>query len=463
MPQKAEWQRLYLWSSAMFLTEKIKCFATKKGVPPVVMKRRSLLKASPFLISSAMMFMACSQSPTPKDKDDWQGIYQQITDLHDSLNVGHTIDFNEAALMNDTNFNHQPESIENFWEIVQDGLKITQQIQADPTLNKEQKLDYIKTAVKMMKQIKKEEGSHDINLKDPAVLRTFVYFEEVVKFQNSYDEIFTKKTGWMDVRNDFLGRNYLELEKLLEMSQQDTGIRQFAKALYNSTDRFLINEQDSAMANALSIEMLNDWLSEQNIKDKNLWYYDSVKKYEDNGENDHPLNELKYWYKRGNKLGNFLGVDASGYLGRGLCSPVGVNIIHELQHAMDAPVVSGESAADNRLDVPQNTVRAFDCAEEMAELGPTLETLARTDLIYKKIHHIPLGHTVDYGTFIAIGKSKVPLGEIAHWTEKQMDKYHGQCMSKILMKPDVFKQLSAWGNGHYVHPSLSNAAHAAEL
>jgi len=438
------------------MTKKIKCFATKKGIEPIVLHKKTLQRFSPILISSLMMFVACKQPSPPQTKEDWENVFNQAVQEHTDLS-GSMIDFSDAQKLTDTNFNHLPENSENFWEIVKNGLMIIKDLQTSPTLSYMQKKDYQDTAEKMVKKIKKIDQTEAVDLQNPDNLRAFLYFEKVVQFRDKHNEIFVNIPGWIDEQNDFFGRDYLELEKFINIAQNNPGIVNFAKAFYNNSARFIITEKDSAQANALSMEILDDWLKKQGIYDKNLWYYDNVKDYEAKGQKNHPLNELNYWYKRGNVVGNSLGVDGSGYLGYGLCSPKGLIIIHELRHAEENPPKSGEKPYDNLKSKALDNGRLIDQSGELSELGPALETLVLSGLIYKKIHHIPYNHVVNYGANIKVGKTEIPLGEIEMWANEMMQKYPDRSISRMLQQEEVYMQLNDWGNGKYKGRTLKNS------
>jgi len=435
------------------MTKKIKCFATKKGIEPIVLNQKTLQRFAPFLIASTMMFTACKQPSPPQSKKDWEKVFNQAL-LKGDNSESSIIDFSDAKELRDTNFNHLPENSENFWEIVKNGLMIIDDIQKADNLSYMQKKDYQEMAEKMMKKI---DRTDEVDLQNPDNLRAFLYFEKVVKFRDKHHEVFVDLPGWIDEQNDFFGRDYLELEKFINIAQNNPGIAQFAEAFYSDNGRFIISEKDSARANALSMQILDDWLKKQGIYDKNLWYYDNVKDYEAKGQKNHPLNELNYWYKRGNVVGNSLGVDGSGYLGYGLCSPKGLIIIHELRHAEENPPKSGEKPYDNLKSKALDNGRLIDQSGELSELGPALETLALSGLIYKQIHHIPQNHLVNYGVNIRVGKTEIPLGEIELWANEMMQKYPDRSISRMLQQEEVYMQLNDWGNGKYKSRTLKNS------
>lgn len=445
----------------MFLTNKVKCFSTDKKTEPIVLERSTLHKFAPFLLPSALMFVACTSSNPPKDKEDWQTIMDKVIAQKSAdeqvASSDKTIHFFDVPNLRDTNFNHAPENSENFWEIVKNGLVIINDLRNSNSLTDTQKKDYKETAVKMIKQVVKTGEGNEVDLQHPANLRTFIFFEKVCHFKENHHEIFVNSPGWMDEQNDFFGRDYLKFEKFLDIAKDNSGIAKFAKAFYNNNERFIITEKDSAMANAISMEILADWLKKQDIHDKNLWYYGSVKEYEKEGQYNHPLNNANYWYSRGKVVGASLGVDNSGYLGQGMISPRGVVIIHELQHVLENPAKSGEMPSDNHKDRVIDKGRPFDNAEELAELGPSLVTLALTDRIYKEIHNIPQHHVVDYGFSIKIGKTEIPGGEIATWANRIFTKDLQQSPSEILQRKEVYSKLNDWGNGKYVSQTLAKA------
>ena len=450
-----------------FLTNKVKVFSTKKGVSPLVLPKKLLQKVRPFMLASAMMvtFSCRNNAPLPQQENaalkatdktelraEWQSVYNEVVKTYhltelcdkeplDGAYIEALMKGKDVPVLTDSNYNHRIENVENFWEIVKNGIRTIKEVQMCPALTLEQKNEYELQAVKMLSQISRVKGTeNEVDLRDYNNMKAFLYFEKVVQYRDDYSEVMEKKDGWIDERDEALGRYYQDYIKLDEKVSMYSGVEKFAKALYLNDDRFLISSQDSVQANALSRKMLADWLEAEEIKDKGLWYFANI-------EDDVFCNAINYWYKRGNTFGINLGIDMTGRMRKGNFSPVGTIIIHEMQHVMQVEPASREKAEDNHKSYEALGVQqgAYETGY-LAELGPTLYSLALEDKIYKEIHGIEARKTVDYGT-IDTGDGKVGLGEAAVWFSKMIDKYPTKSVDELLGQKEVIEQLNHWGNG----------------
>lgn len=446
-----------------FLTDKVKVFSTKKGVSPLVLPKRLLQKARPFMLASAMMVTFSCRNNAPSwckaettDKTElraeWQSVYDEVVKTYrltelcdkeplDGAYIEALMKGRDVPVLTDSNFNHRAENAANFWEIVKNGIKTVKEVQISPALTLEQKKEYELQAVKMLSQISRIKGTeNEVDLSDYNNMKAFLYFEKVVQYKDDYEAVMEKSDGWIDERAEALGRYYKDYIKLDEKISKYSGVEKFAKALYLNDDRLLISPKDSMQANALSRKMLADWLEAEDIKDKGLWYFTKV-------EDDAFCNAIAYWYKRGNTFGVSLGVDMTGRMRKGTFSPVGTIIIHEMQHVMQMEPASREKSEDNRKngDVLRAQQASYDTGY-LAELGPTLYSLALEDKIYKEIHGIEAQKVVDYGT-IDTGDGKVGLGEVAVWFAKMINKYPTKSVDELLGQKEVIERLNHWGNG----------------
>jgi hypothetical protein len=89
------------------------------------------------------------------------------------------------------------------------------------------------------------------------------------------------------------------------------------------------------------------------------------------------------------------------------------------------------------------------------ELGPTLYTLVYSDRVYKAINKIDRDSEVDYGVNIQVSNNNVPLGKIANWFGKMMEKYPSKSVDKILQKKEVLEQINAWGIDKHELPLMN--------
>lgn len=439
-----------------FITDKVKVFGTGKNDKPFVLPKRVFRKAAPFLIASAIVMTACTPKQNDSRRDDsLKSIYAETIERYNLDRLRGKEPFSQEELkqmtanpnppaLTDFNFNHCPASVENFWEIVRNGLAKTREIQNSPRLTRAQAKEYQITAYKMLAQMTRAKGTKDkVDISDYNNLKTFLYFEKVLRFGDNYNEVLSKDIGWIDERDEVFGRYYKDYLALEKAADSYPGVERFARALYNTNDRFILSYADSARANDISRGILKDWLKKQDIKDKNLWYMTDV-------EADDYANAVAFWYRRGATVGISFGVDSRGNLSEGDYSPVGTIIIHELQHTMQKKPASAESPADNRINDEDFDVKSRFETGVISELGPTLYSLVLEDRIYKKIHGIPQNKAVDYGQ-IQVGGQKISLGETALWFGKMMDKYPHKSVDKLLQEPEVLKQLDLWGSFRMAH------------
>ncbi len=445
-----------------FITDRVKVFGTDKEDRSFVLPKRMFQRTAPFLIASALMFTACSskqndtrQDSSLKHETSLKSVYAKTVDKYNLTKLQDKEPFSEEELqqmmnepnppkLTDFNFNHCPASVDNFWEIVRNGLAKTQELQQSSRLTQSQAKEYRITAYKMLAQMTRIKGKKDVvDISDYNNLKTFLYFEKVLRYGDDYYKVLGKDIGWIDERDEVFGRYYKDYQALEKKVENYPGVEQFALALYNTNDRFVLSYSDSAKANTISREILKKWLEKQDIKDKNLWYMTDA-------ETDDYANAVAFWYRRGATVGISFGVDSRGNLTEGDYSPVGAIIIHELQHTMQKKPASAETPADNRINGDGYDVVAsrFETGV-ISELGPTLYSLVLEDRIYKKIHGIAQNKMVNYGN-ISVGRRQISLGEIAVWFGEMMNKYPHKSVDKLLLEPEVLNQLNTWGNSSQI-------------
>ena len=441
-----------------FLTEKVKVFGTERRAKPFVLPGKVLRRVTPFLLASAMTLTACSPKQNQEEKENngqqvnYTEIYHEVIDRYNLTalkekeplsqeEINELIIHTDAPELRDRNFNHCPENNANFWEIVKNGINATKAVQNSPALTYNQKKEYQITAYKMLAQISRVKGTKDeVDLSDYNNLKTFLYFEKVLRYGDNYDEVLQKSAGWIDERNEVFGRYYKDYQTLAQKAARYPGTKKFAQALYDNNERFVISYADSTEANAISKKMLQKWLQKQEIKDDSLWYFTSV-------EHDDYANAVAYWYRRGQTIGLSFGVDGSGDLSEGDFSPVGAVIIHELQHVMQKKPASAELPEDNRKDDNDSDIayRTSDYDDSiLSELGPTLCSLAIEDRIYKAVKGIEADTVLDYGT-VDTGSRRVKMGEVAVWFGKMMEKYPYRSIDRVVAEDEVLSRLNQWG------------------
>ena len=264
-----------------FLTDKVKVFGTERRAKPFVLPGKVLRRVTPFLLASAMTLTACSPKQNQEEKEnngqqvDYTEIYHDVVDRYNLTElkakeplsqeeINELIIHTDAPELRDRNFNHCPENNANFWEIVKNGINATKAVQNSPALTYNQKKEYQITAYKMLAQISRVKGTKDeVDLSDYNNLKTFLYFEKVLRYGDNYDEVLQKSAGWIDERNEVFGRYYKDYQTLAQKAARYPGTKKFAQALYDNNERFVISYADSTEANAISKKMLQKWLQKQ--------------------------------------------------------------------------------------------------------------------------------------------------------------------------------------------------------
>lgn len=443
-----------------FLTNKVKVFATNKDIHTFVLPRKIMRKVAPFLIASAMTFTACApkgnqnidNQPKSSDGINFTEIYHEVIDKYNltalkdkepfSQNeINDMIIHNNPPEFVDYNFNHCPENLDNFWEIVKNGIQATKDVQKSNLLNYKQKKEYQIVAYKMLSQMTRVKGTSTVvDLSDYNNLKTFLYFEKLLQYGDNYEKVLEKDDGLINEQHEVFGRYYKDYESLEQKAQKFPHVRKFAYQLYNNDNRFMISYQDSAQANKLSMQLLHKWMEKQNITDEKLWYLTTV-------DEDFYANGVAYWGLRGNPLELSLGIDRQGNVGEGAFSPVGAIIIHELQHVMQRKPASNERPEDNQKSDDEAAFISSPYDNSLiSELGPTLYSLAVEDRLYKHLKGIDEDKILDYGN-LRFGRTNVKLGEVAVWFAKMMDKYPDNSIDKLVAKDEVLHQLNLWGSG----------------
>ncbi|MCM1323850.1 MAG: hypothetical protein NC218_06780 [Acetobacter sp.] len=437
-----------------FLTDKIKIYDTKKDCQPKKVSGRKLYRAFPLLLSSLMVSpVSClvpehsSQNGEDAHKITWfapdVASKDDTKEFLSDAEVKKIIANPCPTPLKDINFNHLPEHQENFWEIVLNGVAVSNEVQRSSRLSAEQKAEYRITTYKMLSQISRIKGStNDVDVRDFNNLKTFLYFEKMVRYKDKYAKVLGQQSGVIDERCALFGRYYQDQENLKTAVEAHSGVKKFAKALYGCDERFVLSYNDSIQANKMSREILADWLAKQQVNDDNLWYY--VK----NDEYDY-CNTLVVYTSRGNPVRVQLGVDPTGDLGDGCYSPVGSTLIHELMHLGQKKPSSKEKPEDNQKDDGDVKVRPSRYDDYTMELGPTLYSLAIEDQMYKKIHGIDQDAVVDYGD-IDFGTHRVSVGKTAVWFRKMIEKYPSLSVDKVLTEPEVLEYMEHLGNNAIV-------------
>lgn len=451
-----------------FLTDKVKVFPTTRKVAPYVLPKRLIRRAYPFLLASAMTFVGVGftkQSQVAGDDDTRQSsalfmnkkqltdIYQEVVNVYNLValkdkepfseqNIQNLLSLQQAPMLKDVNFNHCPASQENFWEIVKNGIVITNRLMKSKSLSLEQKKEYKITAYKMLAQLSKVKGTDNVvDLTDYNNLKTFLYFEKVIHYKDDYISVLGRETGCSDERDEFLGRYYKDFEHLVAVAKKYPGVERFTQAFYANNDRFILSSKDSVIANQISRQMYHDWLKKQNIKRTDLV---SLLPYDEGADY---MNTSRFIHHRGNLFFAAVFVAANGQLDYGAYAPVGETSIHEISHLMQFKPSSNERPENNRLsdDVAKQLPEDEFTSTIYAELGPSLHSLVMQDQIYKKIHHIKPDKIINYGVSINTLHQSIPVGQLAVWFYKMEQKYPSLSIDKIVSQPEVLKQLDAWG------------------
>ena len=423
----------------------VKVYSTKPNAKPVKVKSSLLRKAYPYMIASVMALSSCST----KNQDDF--LQNQKDDIE--LNIEpqkinekrclsqEKIDelFNEQnVITGDDNYNHIPENCNNFWDMIRSGIFVTKQVQESTKLTDSQKKEYLITARKMLSRIMVDENNIDnVDLSDFNNLKTFLYFERVVKYKDNYDFVLKKRDGVADSRCDALGKYYKDLFLLQEIVDKKPVISDFADALYNSNNRYILTYEDSVKVNKESMEIAKDWIKSQQIESDNLYFLSNV--------NENPwCNSVAVWQRRGCDYEALISVDKNGDCGDGFYSPIGEIVVHELTHLMQLKPFSSEypSVNSNKNNMEIFFRGAPDISTE--ELGPSLMSLVIDDYLYKKHHGIEQDRVVEYGKIDVNGKN-IELGEVAVWFKgvlKEKTKEGAPfSVDKILSEPDVYEKI----------------------
>lgn len=451
--------------------QKIKVFPTRKDVKPFHVDSKLIRKAFPFLLVSAMVFTSCSERKNNVPENDtsshteevsskkydtpdyWKNIYRRVVNQYDLINLKskEPLDYEDIQRLmtakhhielTDTNFNHAPENIENFWEIIKGGLSVAIEMQSSPYLTQEQKQKYLDKSIEALSKISRIKGTKDVvDLSDYNNLHAFLFFEKVIRLQNRADAIFFEQKGWTDEQNEVFGRYYKDYQNFEKIAQSYHGIEIFAKALYANNDRLIISAEDSVFANALSNKMYEQWRREQNINDEYLYKFIDVHKALS-------PNQIVFGHSRGYQVGIILELDPTGKTELGTYSPVGLNKIHEVQHIQAMKSASNETPQDNHIASekvqPDNIQRIND---NLVELGPTLYTLTMSDRIYKAIHKIDRNQEVTYGVNLQLGDLSIDIGKVAQWFGEMLEKYPSPCVDRVLQQKEVLQTLNSWGLG----------------
>ena len=336
--------------------------------------------------------------------------------------------------------------------MVKAGISVAKKMQENPGLDKETKQKYLDKTMEALSKITKFKGTFDVvDLKDNNNFHAFLFFEKLVKYQDNAEMIFHHQAGWIDEQYEFFGRYYQDHLNFEEKAKNYPGIDMFAKALYASTGRLVIEAKDSVYANALSNKMFENWRCEQNISEKNIFAYA-------NAEYNSYVNTTVYNNKRGYQLGISLDIDPKGQLEtpNGLdYLPVGLIKIHEMQHIMALAAKSCERPEHNHIasekDIPSDLQGLND---NYVELGPTLYTLTYSDRIYKAMNKIDRDAEVDYGVNIQVSNNSIPLGKIANWFGQMMEKYPSKSIDKVMQEKEVMEQINAWGMDKHELPLM---------
>lgn len=439
-----------------FFTGKVKAFSTqRKGPQKVVFSGKWLKKCFPFVFASAFMFTACSENRNSADQDEYRKIYAETVDnfhLND-LEGKEPLSFKEiqelmkgqnTPVLNDTNYNHCPENVANFWEIVKNGIAVTKELQNDSTLTAAQKKEIRTTMVKMLSRVSRYKGSKDsIDITDYNNRQVFVWAEKENQFKDEPKTILETAQGDVDERNEFVGRYYKDFEELAQKAEKYPGVERFAQAFYLNADRFLLAHEDMKVTKPISKRMFDEWCVKNGIKDKNFWMYT-------NSEKDDYCNRTAFWYKRGVRYGATIHVDPKGNHG----APVYAVVQHEIMHLFQFHVGSNEMPAHNALSdedalfLPESS---FFKGNYLDELGPSLFSLMWEDLIYKEAHGIPKNKIVDYGVVIDTGERKVDAGELAVKVQNWVDASPSLSMDKILSQRKVLEYFNYLGGGQKVY------------
>ena len=423
---------------------KVKVYSTKPMAKPFTLKNSLLKKAYPYLIASVMAMSGgfAKGQNNVVDNDSitlnvsMQNLCTKSYLSEENINNLFNEDYNVTK---DNNYNHMPENCNNFWDMVRSGITVTKEVQNSPNLSETQKKEYMITAKKMLSRIVGDNDNLDnVVLSDNNNLKTFLYFERVVKYKDDYNNVLKQRKGISDSRCEALGRYYKDTYSLQEVVNKNPVIGDFSRALYNDNSRYILSYEDSIKVNNESMLLAKDWIKRQKIEDDNFYFLSNVNE-------DAWCNSIAIWYNRGNDFETIIGVDAKGDCGDELYAPVGEILIHECTHFLQTKPSSNENPSENN---PKNNMEIFfenPPSNNTEELGPTLTSLVINDYFYKKIHNIDQDEVVKYGEIDVNGK-KIELGEIAVWfkgvlKEKVLSNQNPYSVDKILSEPDVYEKI----------------------
>ena len=456
-----------------FFTGKVKAFSTERNGPQkVVFSGKWLKKCFPFVFASAFMFTSCSEERKQNAPEEYKKIYTEVVDnyhLNDLENkepfsIGEIMDLMEAKdtpILNDTNYNHCPENMANFWEIVKNGIAVTKEVQNVDSLTAAQKKEYRTTMVKMLSRLSrykdtrpeivqfmsrlglaKEFNKDSIDITDYNNLQIFLYAEKLFRYKDNHKVILEKERGEIDTRCEYIGRYYKDFNELAEKADKYPGIERFARAFYLNDDRFILAKEDMSLTAPIGKRMFDDWCNKNGVKDSTVW------EYADNVYDTDDINDMEYYNKRGVDFGVAITVGRNGHNG----SPVSLVIQHEIMHLFQFPLTSNEKPCHNKLS--NETIFNMKMPESrydqgyLAELGPSLYSLMQEDLVYKEVHGIAKDKIVDYGVTIDTGVQKVELGELAVWVQNLVNESKSLSMDKTLAQKKALEYLNFLGGGN---------------
>ena len=224
----------------------VKVFSTKRDVKPYKVCKKMLRKVYPFLLGSAISVTACNirsdSDFNEKKHPTFEEIYADVINVYklDKLKdkeplpqtmIKQIMKNQNVPYLYDINYNHLPENKENFWEIVKIGVKIsTTDVKTSPYLTKEQVKMYEIMAFKMLSQISRIKGTvDDVDLSDYNNLKTFNYFERVVKYKDDFDRIIAKEEGVHDAKSEVYGRYYKDYFEFFNKCKPYPQIEDFAR------------------------------------------------------------------------------------------------------------------------------------------------------------------------------------------------------------------------------------------
>ena len=455
---------------------KVKVFSTEEKARPIEVYKSLLRRSFPFVMASAMVLSSCCvnsvsganynaiqhniETAISEGSQEFDLLYEKVVDYHKLNNlrdkvplsdelVGEILSGENLPLLRDLNYNHMPENVDNFWEIVRHGARVCMEdVQNSYRLTSEQKSMYRIMANKMLSQISVVEGTEtEIDLSDYRNLKSFMFFEKAIKYKDDYDAVIKQKVGVINEKTEIFGCNYEDFETFYRMASSYEDLVSFSRSLYLSSNKDkMLAIKDSALYNNESLNVLDRWMSEQNIEDDGLYRLSDI------NESTY-CNSVAFYYKRGKDLRIKLDVDQNGDLGRGCYAPVGEIVIHELLHVMQRKPSSAEIPLDNQLSSGTVNDRRFEIYDDyIDEIGPTLMSITINDYLYKKAHNVEQNSVVDYGNIMVKGR-EIKIGELAMWFRGKLEEYkeHNEgvlSVDRLLSEPQTFNELKQIANGY---------------